>query len=275
MLLFAVLGPVEVQSETDVEEFNGRLQRTLLLLLLVYRNSLVQTESIINELWGGRQPAHDVNALHAHISRLRRRLAALEYGHKRAAAGREGRLRTDAIGYQLDVADHELDAIVFQQGIERVRGSAGTDPALDCLELRRLLGMWRGPVFGGGTYSCSPLQAAALRCTELRISGFELLFDRELTLGRHLSVIPELFQLVAEHPFKERFHWQLMIALYRAGRQHDALDVYRRLRHRLGEDLGLEPSPGMRAFERALINHDQILWDHRAHEPDVLRRLVS
>jgi DNA-binding SARP family transcriptional activator len=280
MVMFRVLGPVEAASASKVEEFNGRLQRTLLLLLLVNRNNLVQTESLIGELWDGRHPGHVVNALHAHVSRLRRRLAALEpereCDRERERKGEyQGppRLHTEAVGYQLSVADHELDAVVFEQGIERVRTSDYA-PALACLELRRLLGMWSGSVFGGGASASWTLQAAATRYAELRISGLELLFDHELTLGRYTAVIPELAQLVAEHPFKERFHWQLMIALYRAGRQNDALDVYRRLRHRLGEDLGLVPSPEMRAFERALIEHDRILWDERAQGPDALRRFA-
>jgi SARP family transcriptional regulator, regulator of embCAB operon len=253
MLQFRVLGPIEVAAGSHTEHFKGRLQRSLLLVLLVNRGNLVQTESLIGEIWHGKHPGHVVNALQAHISRLRRRLQTLE--------GDSGppRLLTDAVGYQLLVEDEELDAAVFERGVERIRAERTGDRAARALELRALLDLWCGPVFGGAV--AGPLvQSVALRYEELRVSAFELLFDHELAMGQYHQIIPELYQLTAEHRFKERFHQQLIIALYRAGRQCDALEVYQCLRRDLAEDLGLVPSPAMRSFENAVLGHDRSLW---------------
>lgn len=268
MMMFRVLGPVEAVADSRTAQFKGRMQRSLMLLLLVNRGNLVQIESLIGELWPGVPPSGVVNALQAHVSRLRRRLEALE------PAKPQLRLRNDAIGYRLMVDDDELDAAVFEQGIGRMRLEALSDPEGAGVELRRLLGLWRGPVFGGSTTS-PVVQAVAARYEESRIAGYELLFDCELASRRHNYVVPELYQLVAQHPFKERFHQQLMTALYRAGRQNDALEVYQGLRRRLADDLGLEPSPTMRAFEEAVLNHDDVLWEDRTTDPRESRRMVQ
>lgn len=250
MLNFRVLGPLELRTQTQTIRPRGPLQRLLLVLLLVNARKLVPTESLIGELWKDGHPARVENALQAHISRLRLLLAGLE------PHARDSRLITYSSGYRLMVDDDELDAAVFARCVERIRGEAPReDPAGTALELRGVLALWRGPVFGGvsGGGLC---QAAAARYEEMRLAALELLFDSELRDGGHSRIIPELRELVLEDSYMERFRQQLMVALYRSGRQADALNVYRQLWRQLIDDLGIEPSPAMRDYERAVLDQD-------------------
>lgn len=252
MLSFRILGPLEIITETRVLRPKGSLQSALLTTLLASARQLVPTDALIVELWGEQHPARVENALQAHISRLRRRLSALELDSG------ESRLVTHASGYQLMVRDEELDASCFICGLEDIRGRAAADAAAAARRLRCLLGLWRGHAFG--SLPVGPLrQAAAARYEESRVAALELLFEHELRDGNHAKIIPELRELLARYKFQERFRQQLMVALYRSGRQADALNVYRELWHRLSEELGLEPSPTMRQYERAILDHDPSL----------------
>lgn len=213
---------------------------------------MVLTETLIGELWAEQVPSHVENALQAHVSRLRGRLATLE--PERTCV----RLVTHPSGYQLLVEDDELDSAVFTRELERIRSEAAAGPAQRAKDLRRILALWRGPVLGGVT--AGPLcQAATARYEESRMSALELLFDNELQNGNHANIIPELRELLSRYTYQERFGQQLMIALYRSGRQADALKVYRELWRKLTEELGLEPSPAMRDYERAVLNRDPLL----------------
>jgi DNA-binding SARP family transcriptional activator len=188
------------------------------------------------------------NDLHAHISRLRRRLSAMEPG----AIG--SRVITHVSGYELVVRNEELDATSFLKGLEELRGAASTASADLVPRLRRLLGLWRGRAFG--SQERGPiLQSASARYEEHRIAAYQLLFEHELRSGNHSKVIPELREMVARYEFHEQFWQQLMVALYRSGRQADALDVYRELGRRLSDQLGLDPSPTMRQYEQAVLAH--------------------
>ncbi|MBO3747427.1 AfsR/SARP family transcriptional regulator [Streptosporangiaceae bacterium NEAU-GS5] len=221
---------------------------------------VVPTGSLIEELWGGRHPARVENALQAHVSRWRRRLAAMEPEAARP------RLVTHPAGYQLMVDDDELDAAVLVDRLDRIRGQHGADPRQTAVELRGLLGLWRGPALGGLAWG--PItRAAAHRLEELRIGAWELLFDAELRNGSHQQIISEIQEVLVRHSFNERFWQQFIVALYRSGRQVDALNVYRQLRRRLTEELGLEPSPAMRYYERAILEQDPRL---NADPPAVL-----
>ncbi|HEV2347879.1 MAG TPA: AfsR/SARP family transcriptional regulator [Actinocrinis sp.] len=252
MLSFRILGPLEINTETRVLRPKGSLQSALLTTLLASARQLVPTDALIVELWGEDHPGRVENALQAHISRLRRRLSALEPG-----AG-ESRLVTHASGYQLLVRDGELDAASFIIGLEDIRGRAHADATAAVRRLRCLLGLWRGQAFG--SLPRGPLrQAAAARYEESRVAALELLYEQELRDGNHARVIPELRELLSRYTFQERFRQLLMVALYRSGRQADALSVYRELWHRLSEELGLEPSPTMRQYERAILDHDPSL----------------
>ncbi|MEK8169278.1 AfsR/SARP family transcriptional regulator [Streptomyces sp. M19] len=145
-------------------------------------------------------------------------------------------------GYQLLVDDAELDATVFVETVRRAQERLDVDPRGASESLRAALHMWRGPAFGGDAGGALS-RAAAVRYEEYRIRAMELFFDSELALGNHTRVLGELREAHAENPLRERFCEQLMIALYRSGRQAEALETYRHMWSRLTEDLGIEPSP--------------------------------
>jgi DNA-binding SARP family transcriptional activator len=218
------------------------------MTLLASPRQLVSTEVLIVELWGDEHPGSVENDLHAHISRLRRRLNVMEPGTI------DSRVVTHVSGYELIVRDEELDAAGFIKGLEELRDAARADPADLVLRLRRLLGLWRGRAFG--SHERGPiLQAASTRYEEHRIAAYQLLFDHELRNGNYSKIIPELRGLLARYEFHEQFWQQLMVALYRSGRQADALNVYRELKRRLSDQLGLDPSPTMRHYEQAVLDH--------------------
>jgi SARP family transcriptional regulator, regulator of embCAB operon len=252
MLRFYILGTLEIHTPTRVVRPRGLLQRALLVTLLARAQELVPAECLIGELWGEDPPARVENALQAHVSRLRSKLAALEPG---AAASR---LITHPSGYQLFVGDEELDAATFVRDLGRIRAGPAQDPSHVVRALRAMLSLWHGPVFGDA--GNGPVRhAAAARYEESRIAALELLYDSELSCGNHRKIIPELQDLLAQFPFHEISSQQLMTALYRSGRQVDALGVYRTLSRRLNEEMGLEPSPAMRGYERAILDQDPAL----------------
>ncbi|MFG2935695.1 BTAD domain-containing putative transcriptional regulator [Streptomyces sp. NPDC048282] len=245
-LRFCILGPLLVFNGERAVRLQGRLQNKLLLALLVNAGQMVITDDLINEVWAGEQPLRVENALQAHVSRLRRRLAALEPKVDRP------RLITHTSGYQLRVEPGELDSDVFQEEVERIRAAVPASSPLDAVcQLRAALNLWRGPALGGAAGGAM-YEAAKVRCEEMRLSALELLYDLELESGNHVRVVTELRQLLVEFPFHERLRQQLMTALHRSGRQTEALAVYRQLWCRLTDELGLEPTPAMREYERAL-----------------------
>lgn len=253
MLSFSILGPIEIRNENRVLQPRGIIQQTLLAALLVRGHTVVTVDALTEELWAGTPPAKAENALQAQICRLRRCLAQME------ADRRAPRLATSASGYLLAVDRAELDAWVFQDSIDAIsvraeRGAPGRLQA-DIAGLRRALARWRGPVFGG--LAGGPLcQRAAGRYAESRDAALGLLYELELRCGRHAKVLPELTELFAQKPLNERLCALLMTALYRSGRQIDSLAVYRKLRQRLSDDLGIDPSPFLSECERAILNHD-------------------
>jgi len=172
-------------------------------------------------------------------------------------------------GYRLLVPEQDVDALLFLRTLGEVRRLA-TDPAAAIVRLRAALALWYGPVFGGlvGGPIC---QAAVARFEAARSVAAETLFDLELRQGRHTEIIPELSGLVESQALNERFCEQLMVALYRSGRQIEALDAYRRMRLRLDTELGVAPSPTLRKYERAILAHDPALRigaDHAALRED-------
>jgi DNA-binding SARP family transcriptional activator len=246
---FSVLGELEIQTARRTVHPKGSLERVFLITLLVSMRKVVPTASLIEELWGGQPPSRVENALQAHVSRWRRRLSALE------PQAPQPRLITHPAGYQLLAGDDEFDAAIVMRQLECVRSRRGENARQIVAELRSLLALWRGPALAGVTGG--PIcQGAAMRYEELRISALELLFDAELRGGNHNAIIPEIQDVLAHHSYNERFWQQFIVALYRAGRQVDALKVYRRLRHKLTDELGLEPSPAMRSYERAILAQD-------------------
>lgn len=248
MMRFKILGEFEIQTPARTMHPRGSMERVLLAALLVSLRQVVPTAALIDELWASHYPARVENALQAHVSRWRRRLVSLD-----PEAG--ARLVTHPAGYQLLVEDDELDAATVTAQLDRIRAGGWHDPQWTVIELRSLLKLWRGPALVG--VNCGPIgRAAAIRYDELRIAAWEMLFDAELRSGNHTRMIPEIQDVLAKHSFNERFWQQFIVALYRSGRQVDALNVYRKLRHRLTEELGLEPSPAMRNYERAILAQD-------------------
>lgn len=248
---FLYLGALECWLGHRPVEIRGTIQRTLLAALLAAGSKPVSVDALVEELWGDNPPARAENALQAHVSRLRRKL--------RCAGGNTSvSLSSLPSGYRLMVSEEDVDATAFMRELNDGRGRPNTDATTTIAKLRSAVALWRGPVFGGplGGPIC---QAAAARYEAARSVAVELLFDLELGCGRHTEVIPELSELVESPSLNERFCEQLMVALYRSGRQTEALEVYRRMRIRLDADLGVEPSPTLRKYERAVLVHDPAL----------------
>jgi DNA-binding SARP family transcriptional activator len=148
--------------------------------------------------------------------------------------------------------------------VEGIRARAGRNPAGDVSDLRAALALWRGPVFGG--LAAGPIcRRAAARYEESRTAALGLLYELELHRGGHARIVPELTELVARNPMHEQFCRLLMVALYRSGRQIDALNVYRGIRRRLVDEFGIEPSPLLRRYEEAILNHDALVSDPKRH----------
>jgi SARP family transcriptional regulator, regulator of embCAB operon len=249
---FLVLGPMEIRSPHRTLMLRGVMQQTLLAALLASAGRLVTVGALIEELWGPTPPSRTENALQAQISRLRRTLAALEPDRAHS------RLATMTAGYQFSLEGVEFDATTLLETVSAIRARAGRKIQRDIADMRKALALWRGPVFGGITGG--PIcQAAIARYQECYTTAHVLLCELELQGGEDVKIVPELSELVAKFPLQESFCELLMVALYRCGRQTDALAEARRLRNRLIEELGVEPSPPFRGLEKAILNHDSML----------------
>ena len=245
---FRILGSVSVADGGAEIAIPGAKLRSLLALLLIRRGETVRADRLADDLWGEAIPAGFQNALQSLISKLRR------------ALGESGRLLvTDNDGYRLDVAANDVDAHRFEVAARAGRDALnnGMLPAATH-ELTQALSLWRGQPLQGLADE-GVLQREAIRLEEIHIGALEDRIDADLQLGRHAELIPELTAITAEHPLRERFHGFLMLALYRSGRQADALRAFQDARTVLGEELGLDPGPELRALETAILNHDTSL----------------
>jgi predicted ATPase/DNA-binding SARP family transcriptional activator len=227
---FRLLGPLEVVVDGAVLPVGGPRQRALLAYFLLRANEPVRREGLIDALWGEEPPARAQNSLQVAVHGLRKLLGA-------------ERIETVGDGYRLLVQPGELDLDRFQEVV-------ASDPAV-------ALALWRGPALAGVDAPFAPTEAARLE--ELRLAAVEARIERELTSGTHELLVPELERLIADHPFRERLRGQLMLALYRAGRQAEALDAYQVARHLLVEELGIEPSPRLQQLEQAILRQDPAL----------------
>ncbi|SDD18802.1 DNA-binding transcriptional activator of the SARP family [Actinokineospora iranica] len=262
MLTYRILGPIEIQAGGEPVEISGTFQRTLLAALLVNHDRLVLTESLIGELWEHNPPRNAENALQAHISRLRRRLRGVDPARK------SPRFLSMPSGYRLCLNGDAFDADVFTHALLDVRANPSNNPLEMIGKLRTALTLWRGPTFGGtlGGFIC---QAAAVRYKEYRAAALERLYEAELMIGRHNEIVAELSELVESESLNERLCQQLMVALYRCGRQRDALAVYQRMRARLMDELGVEPSPVLQKCQMAILAHDAVLQPRPAPVPSL------
>jgi predicted ATPase/DNA-binding SARP family transcriptional activator len=243
---FRILGPIEAVLDGATAALGAPKQRGLLALLLVNRRRVVTADQLIDGLWGEAPPASALQSLQVYVHGLRRALG----GERIETAGR---------GYRAVVGEDELDLDRFERMLERGRAALEAGRADDAADdLREALAVWRGPALAGLPEE-TRRAAEAERLDELRLTALELHFDAELACGRHDAVVAELEALTAEEPYRERFLQQRMLALYRCGRQADALEVYRNAREVLAEELGLDPSPALQELERAILQQDPAL----------------
>lgn len=250
MIRFFVLGPLECRSADRPLNISGGLQRALLATLLAAEGNPISVESLVTELWGDSPPPQWENALQAHISRLRRRL--------QAADGPDSQLMVQHSGYCLRTGVDAVDAKAFMRALDDARFLGASEPRAAADELRHALSLWRGRAFG--LVIQGPLcRTVAQRYETARLVALETMFDLELRCGRHTDIIPMLSELVETPSLNERFCEQLMIALYRSGQQARALSSYSRMRERLDEELGIEPTVTLRNIFNAILNHHPAL----------------
>jgi DNA-binding SARP family transcriptional activator len=239
---FRILGPLEVRRDGVPLSPGGPKQRALLALLLLHANEPVSRAALIDGLWGERPPETAAKALQVYVSQLRRTL------------GRE-RVRTQPGGYRLVLEPDAVDLSRFERLVAEARAAT---PAAAAPKLREAIGLWRGPALAD--VADEPFaQAEVGRLEELRLAAAEALAEAELALGRHAQLVPELEGLVAHNPLRERLRGQLMLALYRSGRQADALDAYQAVRSTLIDELGLEPGRALQELELSILRHDSTL----------------
>jgi predicted ATPase/DNA-binding SARP family transcriptional activator len=236
---FRILGPVEVVAEGRVVALDAAKPRALLAILLLHPGEPVSSERLIDDLWAGSPPATAGKVLQAYVSQLRK------------ALGNEV-IVTGAAGYQLVVEPDGLDLHRFERLVSEAREA---EPPAKARRLREALLLWRGPPLADFAYE-PWAQAEIGRLAELRLSTLQDRIDADLALGLDGELVGELELLVTEHPLSERLRGQLMVALYRSGRQADALAAYRAARVTLVETLGIEPGPALRRLERAMLDQD-------------------
>ena len=267
-MLFRLLGPLEVSEGDDPLPIGEGRQRAVLVLLLLHRNETVSSARLVDALWGETAPPTATKVLQNHVGQLRRAL------HDREGS----RLRTRDHGYLLEVGDDELDVERFEQLVD-VGGEALVDgrPADAAARLREALALWRGPALADVTYE-EFARPEVVRLEERHAAAIEQRIDADLALGRHADLVAELEGLVASHPLRERLRAQLMVALYRCGRQAEALEAYGAARRALIDELGVEPGPALRDLHAAILRQDPELapartaWPRPARPPP--RRLA-
>ena len=243
---FAVLGPLQVSLNGSPVGLGGPKQRALLAFLLLHANTVVSRDRLIDGLWGECPPPSAAESLDVYLSRLRKLV-----GHDR--------LSRQAGGYVLHIAPGELDIEQFERLVVDARRAAGAgDAAGATRELAAGLALWRGPALADLAYEPFA-QDEIRRLEEARLAAVEDRIDAELRLGYGAELVPELEQLTGEHPGRERLAAALMLALYRAGRQTDALATYQAVRRRLVEELAVEPGPELRDLEQRILQHDPTL----------------
>jgi DNA-binding SARP family transcriptional activator/class 3 adenylate cyclase len=252
---FRILGPLEVLADDGRPlVLGGAKQRALLAVLLVHAGQVVSADRLIDELWGENPPETARSVLQVYVANLRK---ILEPARRTRAASTL--LVTQPPGYLLDLGRHAFDLAHFEQLLNNGRdGLAAGDPRVAAGALREALALWRGPVLGDVAAEVGA-QGALARLEEQRLTTLEQRIEADLALGRHSELVGELEALVTTYKLRERLRGQLMVALYRCGRQAEALDAYRQARETLAEELGIDPSRPLRELERAVLTQDPTL----------------
>src|SRR5947209_15474 len=244
LLEFRLLGPVEAVVDGRPVALAAAKPRALLAVLLLDRNRVVSVGRLVEDLWGDEPPETATKALQGYVSQLRKALGA-------------DRVLTKPPGYSLRVEEDELDLDRFEQLVREGRELlASGDSKAAARRLGEALELWRGTPFA--EFESEPFaRDAGARLEDARLAALEDRIEADLALGRHARLVPELEELVAREPLLERPRGQLMLALYRSGRQADALELYRRTRETLSDELGIEPSLELQELESFLgQSHD-------------------
>ena len=263
MLEFRLLGPLEVVSDEGPIDIAGQRQRALLALLVLRANQVVPSETLVELLWGEEPPRTAPTSLQNAVSQLRKLLGPAV-------------LQTRPPGYVLDVDSDQVDLGRFRRLVARARSA---EPAERSALLREALALWRGAPLTD--FAFEPwAQAEVHGLEELRLSALEDALEAELELGRDADVVPEAEQLVHEQPLRERPVGQLMLALYRSGRQAEALEAYHGARRRLVEELGIDPGPELQSLYRSILQQERRLSPVSAptlddHVGEVLRAIAA
>ena len=243
---FRILGPLEVSHEGRPVRIRGVKERALLAILLLHANETVSVDRLIDELWDDRPPVTARKSLQVRVAGLRRVLP-------------DGILFTRGGGYSISIAGDQLDLHRFERLLSEGRELlAEGDATAAARALADAISLWRGPALADFAYE-SFAQLEIARLEELRLAALELRIDAQLALGLHAPVVAELEDLVVAHPLRERLRGQLMLALYRGGRQAEALAVYERTRKQLVAELGIEPGPAMRQLQQSILRQDSSL----------------
>jgi len=256
---FAILGPLEVREDGRTLAVRGK-QRALLACLLLEPRTALSREHLIDELWGDDPPETAAKAVQVFAFRLRKTLPGLP-------------LVTRGTAYLLDIDPAHVDRHRFERELDAGRRALADGRSAQAAEiLARALALWRGPALADVEEPFARLAAARLE--DLRLAALETRIDADLALGRHSRLVGELEALVTTHPLRERFRAQLMLALYRSGRQAEALESYRGARRTLVDELGLEPSRELQRLEREILAHDLSL-DHSTPEEAEVAQVVA
>jgi DNA-binding SARP family transcriptional activator len=252
---FRILGALEVRRDAELVSIAGAKERALLAILLLAANEPVTTDRLVDELWGEAPPSTARKSLQVRVATLRRLLP-------------EGVLVTRGGSYVIELARDELDLFRFERLVSEASIALANGESNEASSLlREALALWRGPALADFAYE-SFAEPAIARLEELRLAALELCIEAELAAGRHTQLIGELKELIAAHPLRERLRGQLMLALYRDGRQAEALELYQRTRQTLSEELGIEPGPALQELQRAVLRQEAALAPAKRFETE-------
>ncbi len=252
---FRILGPFEARKAGRPLQLGGARQQSLLAILVLHANQVVPRDRLIADLWDREPPETAGKMIQNYVSQLRKLLEPEDASRMRL----QQVLVTRTHGYELVIDPDQIDAKLFERLVEEGRRElAGGVPGRAAELLREALGLWRGPVLADFVYEPFA-QGEIARLEELRLTAIEDRIEADLALGRHADVVGELESLAAQHPLREPLRGHLMLALYRSGRQAEALDVYQKTRELLVDRLGIEPTPALKRLERAILLQDPAL----------------